>query len=391
MMAVEEFNGFGAAATSVRLRIDDAAALQLFAFRVLWIEKQWFRISSLAVGKWFYLGLNEMSFTAIVHQAMLCCSCMLCAQFPGPPVFPSRSVSPKMSGSSWRNTCMGTSWTTQAGSSWTNPSISGVSNHDFLWFVLLHGLKIDYWRNWGIKFPTWIKPVACCWKLVLIFPAAVSNALLLDERWMLGGTTRNPDAKNLHAWHTILKVNEGKQIMFIQRVFMLHEIASKKGGRASTNRLSLSDWQLECDRCCLLTHILQEMSKTVDDDGTRLFPDDLLTSLAKRVVEGTLCYKSERIGKLSYQWSDLKVNKTYLVANLVPYGIALWFVSVWRGQENQVCFSQCWTKGLHRGGWLLAWGPEPSFRCEGVPGLSWQCTWSTWPRPEKDGVCRWEG
>ena len=51
MMAVEEFNGFGAAATSVRLRIDDAAALQLFAFRVLWIEKQWFRISSLAVGK----------------------------------------------------------------------------------------------------------------------------------------------------------------------------------------------------------------------------------------------------------------------------------------------------------------------------------------------------
>ena len=39
MMAVQEFNDFGAAATSVRLRIDDASALQLFAFRVVWIQK----------------------------------------------------------------------------------------------------------------------------------------------------------------------------------------------------------------------------------------------------------------------------------------------------------------------------------------------------------------
>ena len=40
MAAVQEFNDFGVAATSVRLRIDDASALQLFAFRAFWIKKQ---------------------------------------------------------------------------------------------------------------------------------------------------------------------------------------------------------------------------------------------------------------------------------------------------------------------------------------------------------------
>ena len=134
---------------------------------------------------------------------------------------------------------------------------------------------------------------------------------------MLGGTTRNADAKNLHTWHSILKVNDRKQVIFIQRVLLLHEIASKKGGRASTNRLSVSEWQLECDRCCLLTHILDEMSRTVDDHGQRLFPDDLLASLAMRVVEGTLCYKSEK------NWQDVisairhETQKMYLIANLV--------------------------------------------------------------------------
>ncbi|CAL1147634.1 unnamed protein product [Cladocopium goreaui] len=129
---------------------------------------------------------------------------------------------------------------------------------------------------------------------------------------MLGGTTRNADAKNLHTWHSILKVNDRKQVIFIQRVLLLHEIASKKGGRASTNRLSVSEWQLECDRCCLLTHILDEMSRTVDDHGQRLFPDDLLASLATRVVEGDYTGEADSLlGTLNPAF-DVKESQIFL-------------------------------------------------------------------------------
>ena len=105
---------------------------------------------------------------------------------------------------------------------------------------------------------------------------------------MLGGATRDPNAKNLHTWHNILKVDQGKQKLFMQRVLLLHEIASKKGGRASSVRLTVSEWNVECDRCCLVSHILEEMEKEVDSNGVRVFPDSLLIQLAERAIEGTL-------------------------------------------------------------------------------------------------------
>lgn len=126
-----------------------------------------------------------------------------------------------------------------------------------------------------------------CLKIYLIsFPAAVNNVLLLNERWMLGGATTNPSAKNLHAWHPMLQVDKDKQLVFIQRVLLLHEIASKKGGRGI--RLSLNGWNLECDRCCLMLHILDAMSHETDELGNKLFEDDLLSKLVTRVIEGPL-------------------------------------------------------------------------------------------------------
>ena len=106
---------------------------------------------------------------------------------------------------------------------------------------------------------------------------------------MLNGATKNPDAKNLHVWHDILRVNEKKQVMFIARVMLLHEVSMKRGGRAAMHRLTLADWMLECDRMCLITHIFEMMEKEVSDEtGLRVFDDDLLESLAKRSIEGTL-------------------------------------------------------------------------------------------------------
>lgn len=121
----------------------------------------------------------------------------------------------------------------------------------------------------------------------------MSNQLMLSERWMIGGTTLDSQAKKLHTWHSILKVDEDKQSLFIQRVLMLHEIASKRGGKSSSNRLSLNDWNLECDRCCLLGYILMSMETEVDEKGDKLFDDALLLSLGRRAVEGTLNCNTE--------------------------------------------------------------------------------------------------
>lgn len=119
-------------------------------------------------------------------------------------------------------------------------------------------------------------------------PAAFSNQLLLDGRWMLGGSSRDPSIKSMHLWSSILTMDDAKQNIFIQRVLMLHEIALKQGGRASIPRLALSDWNTLADQFCFLGHCLKHMWEKTDSSGNRMFNDALITSICKRCVEGTL-------------------------------------------------------------------------------------------------------
>ena len=79
-----------------------------------------------------------------------------------------------------------------------------------------------------------------------------------------------------------------KQELFIHRVLFLHEVATRRAGKASSVRLSLQEWHAECDIMCLLGYVLSEMKRCVDGNGDRLFSNDVLDDICKRAVEGTL-------------------------------------------------------------------------------------------------------
>lgn len=105
---------------------------------------------------------------------------------------------------------------------------------------------------------------------------------------MLKGMSKDPSVKNSHLWTTIMTMNRLKQQLFMGRVLMLHEIATKQGGRATVPRLSLNDWIALADMCCVLGHILECMDRKLDGFGNRMFKEDLLQSIVKRAIEGTL-------------------------------------------------------------------------------------------------------
>ena len=105
---------------------------------------------------------------------------------------------------------------------------------------------------------------------------------------MLNGVTRDPSAKSIHLWASILTMNTNKQKLFITRVFLLHDIAVKQGGRASVPMLSLADWNTEADRCCFLGHCIDKMMEKTDEHGNKMFTEDMIDIIIDRAVEGCL-------------------------------------------------------------------------------------------------------
>ena len=94
--------------------------------------------------------------------------------------------------------------------------------------------------------------------------------------------------KSCHLWNDILKVNADKQFLFIKRIMLLHEVASKRGGKSSSVRLSLADWNVECDRCCFIGYVLESMESALNQDGEPLFPPTVLQAVLQRAIEGIL-------------------------------------------------------------------------------------------------------
>lgn len=119
-------------------------------------------------------------------------------------------------------------------------------------------------------------------------PAALTNQLLLDPRWLLGGTCKDPSVRNHHAWNQILTVTSEKQEVFIQRVLTLHDISLRRSGKSTPVRLSLAEWLAECDRMCLLTFVAHEMKRATDDNGHQVFTKETLDTVVNRIVEGSL-------------------------------------------------------------------------------------------------------
>lgn len=103
--------------------------------------------------------------------------------------------------------------------------------------------------------------------------------MLVDKRWLLGGFKTQPGISAL--WHSIMTMTKTKQEMLLSRIFHLHEIARKRGGKGTVPRLSAEAWQQEIDRCCLYGHILEQMTHFPDQ-----FCQDTMDKVMLGMIEG---------------------------------------------------------------------------------------------------------
>ena len=72
----------------------------------------------------------------------------------------------------------------------------------------------------------------------------------------------------------------------------LHSLASRRGAKASAARLTVQDWQAECQRITLLVHVWEKMQSAVCRDGKALFDRELLKKLKNNILEGPPGYYS---------------------------------------------------------------------------------------------------
>ena len=100
------------------------------------------------------------------------------------------------------------------------------------------------------------------------------------------GEPKDANARGSHKWNPILKTNDKKQVLFMDRILFLHAIAVRRAGKASTVRLSLQEWVVECDRMALACHCVEEMRTMCDDMGNALFAHNVLEKILNRAVEG---------------------------------------------------------------------------------------------------------
>lgn len=116
----------------------------------------------------------------------------------------------------------------------------------------------------------------------LCFPAAFAQNTLLADRWLLGGSPPRADG----VWHGVLKMDEGKQHCFMQRILFMHDVTKRKAGRAQSLRTPPATWELEADLACIAGHILEGMRAHMNPENLVVFPPDTMHSVLTRFIEG---------------------------------------------------------------------------------------------------------
>ena len=115
--------------------------------------------------------------------------------------------------------------------------------------------------------------------IALLSLTAFSFQTLFDTRWLLGGFKTQP---GINAnWHSILTVDERKQQILLWRVFHWHDVAIRRGGKATIPRLAPDQWHAEIDKACLCGHIWSLMSKVPEQ-----FPDEVEAKVLLAMTEG---------------------------------------------------------------------------------------------------------
>eukprot|EP00435_Cladocopium_sp_Y103_P053222 s1327_g17.t1 len=102
--------------------------------------------------------------------------------------------------------------------------------------------------------------------------------------WLLDGL---PKATNLcPLWYSILKMTGSKQILFLQRLFHLHDVQTRRAGRACITRLSQEQWASEIDLMCVQGYIYDNMVIAKNPKGEKEFSLDTLKKVELGILEG---------------------------------------------------------------------------------------------------------
>ena len=130
--------------------------------------------------------------------------------------------------------------------------------------------------------------IKCDLNMKICVPAAFTNAVLCDARWLIGGQSADPKVRSNHVWNDILSMDDAKQLVFLHRILYLHDLATRRAGKSAPVRLTLQEWAVEADRMALGTYILKAMSLLEMDDGSKVFDDAILETVKVRLLEGSL-------------------------------------------------------------------------------------------------------
>lgn len=85
-----------------------------------------------------------------------------------------------------------------------------------------------------------------------------------------------------------MEMNATSQYIFIQRVLFVFHVNKRNAGKAQTLRLSLAQWLLEADLCCLGAWLMEKMRSERDDANGTVFPTTVLDTVMKNFLEGHL-------------------------------------------------------------------------------------------------------
>lgn len=91
----------------------------------------------------------------------------------------------------------------------------------------------------------------------------------------------------------MLEMTEAGQNIFLQRVLFIFDVTKRSAGKAQVLRLSLQQWQTECDVCCVAAYVLEEMRRFRDPENTMVFPAETLAIVINRLIEGWLALHPE--------------------------------------------------------------------------------------------------
>lgn len=81
-----------------------------------------------------------------------------------------------------------------------------------------------------------------------------------------------------------------KQKAVIQWVLLVHKRRKKQTTYAPNWRMSGDEWDKVTDTKCLLITTLTRMSEALETDGSRIFPDDIMTKAREKVQDGIPTY-----------------------------------------------------------------------------------------------------